>query len=481
MALPQFYPYDQPPQSEYDAMGGRGRSPLAAGFRALARHGEKNAAAVAASEPVRGALEVTLPLPAVTKNAIAGANNAGANTITPGGNYEGSYQKQKAERGVGSMGAPPTPPGSIGGVADSGAKFTMAPSGVAGISRIDEQRQSPLFTNKGLAGRDEIQGMKAPLPSVAGVLAGVPDMPSVIYGQRDQMGNLVDGPATYGGVARGGQSFVGGGRPYRGNEVGGPFVGADVGGNMVNPGRSYVTEPARMGPNGPEAAYTRPSIDVQIGRGNGGGSNRSDGPMFSSDGGPQGGGTGLFSPQADSRLSAMDEQIDKYTRPGASIFDQWRGRQLSKRRDAYDMHQTLRAGTGINAFNAETGRMKLGVEANSAMQTALAHRYGSDQTRAAHDNATQAELLKGAGDRWLIDQRNKLIREGKHAEADKLTRYIHPTVPQESRVTAPNIPGGPYAIAMPGGEVRFTSPEMEAAAAEKAKRDAQREAVAGAR
>lgn len=339
------------------------------------------------------------PPRAVTTNAVAGANDARSNVVTPGGDYEGAAQKQRAERGVGSMGALPTLNGSLGGVADNGANFTLTPTGRGNIDRIDEQGKSPLFTNMGLAGRDDLAKMRAPLPSVESALRNVPNMPSVINPQRQSA------PAQ-------------------------PSVTSIGGAPTFIPGDG------------------------------------STGPTILGGGGD--------------RVSALDEQIDKYQKSG-SMFDSWRARQLEKRRDRMVANDTLRANVGVNALNAQTAQQKLDVDANSALLTARAHMYGADQTRAAHEATVQGDLLKNAGPMWRDAQLRKLVESGRYKDAMDFMRLQHPPAPQYPKQLVPTGMPGQAMYIDENNVPQFVNAAELAAQAEAAKRNAQREAAAGAK
>jgi hypothetical protein len=109
--------------------------------------------------------------PAVTQNAVNAAVSMKADAASqlPGG-------LRGTERGVAAAGAPSIaglPAGSDSGVSTTGLPYTMQPTVSSGVTRIDARGQSPLFTNMGAAGLDDLQRKGSPLPSVPGFLSRV--------------------------------------------------------------------------------------------------------------------------------------------------------------------------------------------------------------------------------------------------------------------------------------------------------------------
>lgn len=327
---------------------------------------------------------------AATQNAVDGA--AQASTDVNAGGSIGSGP------GVTSAGLTPTTTTDLTSIGPDITKI----QGVGGRT---------VYTNKGQAGYNEIRDMRDPLPSVASALRNVPDMPSVLHAQRDSLGNIVDGSATYGGVPRSAPAAT------RQSDAGLMFTANNTGAPVIL----------------------------------GGGGNR---------------------------FAEMDAQIDKYTRPGSSIFDQWRGRQLEKRRDKLALHESLLANSIANMTNAQTGQQRLGVDSQSALLNAMAHKYSADRTAEAHAASTKVEALKAQGPAWILAQQQKLIEAGKPAEAAALGRIFHPAAPVTPQVTAPQIPGQPHVIADPSGVRVFDAAAAQAAQAA-AEVQRKREAVAG--
>lgn len=106
--------------------------------------------------------------PSATQNAVA-------ITMSPdyGKNSQGNVRK--TEQGSSSPRAPSAAgyaAGSEGSVSPGGTPYVTRKVG-EGIERIDTKGQSPLFTNMGGAGLDDINRMGPQLPSVPGFLAGV--------------------------------------------------------------------------------------------------------------------------------------------------------------------------------------------------------------------------------------------------------------------------------------------------------------------
>lgn len=108
-------------------------------------------------------MNVPSPEPAKTSNAVANAQNADSQTDRAPGKAQAPGQSQ----------APG--PGFTGSVSPGGLPYFTKPTSVAGIEQINAKGQSPLFTNMGAAGLDDLSQMRSsPLPSVQGFLAGVP-------------------------------------------------------------------------------------------------------------------------------------------------------------------------------------------------------------------------------------------------------------------------------------------------------------------
>lgn len=109
----------------------------------------------------------TLAAPAKTRNAVAVTNNMNK------GSADSQTDRAPGKAQVPGQSQAPNP-NAQGALSPGGLPYFTTPTSEKGIERIDTKGGSPLFTNMGGAGLDDISKKGAVLPSVAGFLQGVP-------------------------------------------------------------------------------------------------------------------------------------------------------------------------------------------------------------------------------------------------------------------------------------------------------------------
>ena len=186
------------------------------------------------------------------------------------------------------------------------------------------------------------------------------------------------------------------------------------------------------------------------------------------------------------RIAEMDAQIDKYMRPGSSVFDMWRGRQLEKRRDRMMLHESLATNALANMTNAVTARQRASDALTTAQMTADAHRYAADQTAAAHRFSTAAELLKNKGQIMLNERIQAALGAGNTELAQQLSTLSHPVMPYGAP-TDLSLSGLPGFLAQPNKQGGVNVVDVKAlvtaqaaqAKAQREEEEAQRRAAGG--
>lgn len=169
-------------------------------------------------------------------------------------------------------------------------------------------------------------------------------------------------------------------------------------------------------------------------------------------------------------IADMDAQISKYMRPGSSIFDQWRGRQLEKRRDRMMMQSSLAANALANMTNAQTAQQRAGDTLTAAKLNADAHRYSADKTAAAHALTAQVDLAKSAGTIKINELIQRALQAKDWGTAQKLATLAHPQLPY-GNLQSLALEGMPGFMAQPnkeGGVNLVNIKEMAAAQAAQA-------------
>lgn len=185
-------------------------------------------------------------------------------------------------------------------------------------------------------------------------------------------------------------------------------------------------------------------------------------------------------------IADMDAQISKYMRPGSSIFDQWRGRQLEKRRDRMMMQSSLATNALANMTNAQTAQQRAGDTLTAAKLNADAHRYSADKTAAAHALTAQVDLAKSAGTIKINELIQRALQAKDWGTAQKLATLAHPQLPY-GNLQSLALEGMPGFMAQPnkeGGVNLVNIKEMAAAQAAQAQQqqleaEAQRRAAGG--
>jgi len=90
-------------------------------------------------------------------------------------------------------------PNAQGALSPGGLPYFTTPTSEKGIERIDTKGGSPLFTNMGGAGLDDLAKKGPALPSVAGFLQGVPTFGQGAAGYRSDSGTMFAGVGGGGG------------------------------------------------------------------------------------------------------------------------------------------------------------------------------------------------------------------------------------------------------------------------------------------
>jgi hypothetical protein len=138
------------------------------------------------STPINGSPAAAMPPKTQNAVAITNAQNADSQSDRARGKAQAPGQSQAPS------------PDATGAVSPGGLPYFTRPTSQPNIERIDAKGQSPLFTNMGGAGLDDLSKKGAQLPSVPGFLAGVPTFGA---GAGANVGGVAMAPAAGGGGA----------------------------------------------------------------------------------------------------------------------------------------------------------------------------------------------------------------------------------------------------------------------------------------